>query len=108
MRQYLQDLKNAIRKGDMVLLFLLLATTTYGCIMIASAKNYVGSTRFVVIQVVAAALGVLMYFLVSSVDVTVLSEHRLLLAGFNCFLILLLIPFGVDYSSGNKSWVDIP
>ena len=108
MRQYLQDLKNAIRKGDMVLLFLLLATTTYGCIMIASAKNYVGSTRFVVIQVVAAALGVLMYFLVSSVDVTVLSEHRLLLAGFNCFLILLLIPFGVDYDSGNRSWVDIP
>ncbi len=108
MRQYLQDLKNAIRKGDMVLLFLLLATTTYGCIMIASAKNYVGSTRFVVIQVVAAALGVLMYFLVSSVDVTVLSEYRMLMAGFNCFLILLLIPFGVDYNSGNRSWIDIP
>ena len=108
MRQYLHDLKNAIRKGDMVLLFLLLATTTYGCIMIASAKNYVGSTRFVIIQVVAALLGVLMYFLVSSVDVTILSEHRLLLAGFNCFLILLLIPFGVDYNSGNKSWIDIP
>lgn len=108
MRQYLHDLKNAIRKGDMVLLFLLLATTTYGCIMIASAKNYVGSTRFVVIQVVAAILGVLMYFLVSSVDVTVLSEHRMLLAGFNCFLILMLVPFGVDYNSGNKSWIDIP
>ena len=108
MRQYLQDLKNAIRKGDMVLLFLLLATTTYGCLMIASAKNYVGSTRFVIIQVVAALLGVMMYFLVSSVDVTILSEHRMLLAGFNCFLILLLIPFGVDYDSGNKSWIDIP
>ena len=108
MRQYLQDLKNAIRKGDMVLLFLLLATTTYGCLMIASAKNYVGSTRFVIIQVVAALLGVMMYFLVSSVDVTILSEHRMLLAGFNCFLILLLIPFGVDYESGNRSWIDIP
>ena len=108
MRHYLQDLKNAIRKGDMVLLFLLLATTTYGVIMIASAKNYVGSTRFVVIQIVAALLGIIMYFLVSSVDVTVLSEHRLLLAAFNCFLILLLIPFGVDYDSGNKSWIDIP
>ena len=108
MRQYLQDLKNAIRKGDMVLLFLLLATTTYGCLMIASAKNYVGSTRFVIIQVVAALLGVMMYFLVSSVDVTILSEHRMLLAGFNCFLILLLIPFGVDYNSGNRSWINIP
>ena len=108
MRQYLHDLKTAIRKGDMVLLFLLLATTTYGCIMIASAKNYVGSTRFVIIQVVAAMLGVLMYFIVSSVDVTVLSEHRMLLAVFNTFLILLLVPFGVDYNSGNKSWIDIP
>ena len=108
MRQYLHDLRNAVRKGDMVLLFLLLATTTYGCIMIASAKNYVGSTRFVIIQIVAALLGVVLYFLVSSIDVTVISEHRMLLAGFNCFLILLLIPFGVDYSSGNRSWIDIP
>ena len=108
MRQYLQDLKNAIRKGDMVLLLLLLITTTFGVVMISSAKNYVGSTRFVIIQIVAAALGVVMYFLVSSVDVTVLSEHRMLLAGFNCFLILLLIPFGVDYDSGNRSWLDIP
>ena len=108
MRHYLQDLKKAIRNGDMVLLLLLLITTTYGCIMIASAKNYVGSTRFVIIQIVAALLGVMMYFLVSSVDVTVLSEHRMLLAGFNCFLILLLIPFGVDYDSGNRSWLDIP
>ena len=108
MRQYLQDLKNAIRKGDMVLLFLLLATTTFGCVMIASTKNYVGSTRFVIIQAVAAGLGVLMYFLVSSVDVTVLSEHRMWLAVFNCFLISLLIPFGVDYGSGNESWIDIP
>ena len=108
MRHYLHDLKNAIRKGDMVLLFLLLATTTFGCIMIASAKNYVGSTRFVVIQIVAAGLGVLMYFLVSSVDVTVLSERRMWLAVFNCLLISLLIPFGVDYGSGNKSWVNIP
>ena len=108
MRQYLHDLKNAIRKGDMVLLLLLLITTTFGVVMISSAKNYVGSTRFVIIQIVAAGLGVLMYFLVSSVDVTVLSEHRMWLAAFNCFLILLLIPFGVDYDSGNKSWVDIP
>lgn len=108
MRQYLHDLKNAIRKGDMVLLLLLLITTTFGVVMISSAKNYVGSTRFVIIQIVAAGLGVLMYFLVSSVDVTVLSEHRMWLAAFNCFLILLLIPFGVDYNSGNKSWVDIP
>ena len=108
MRHYLQDLKKAIRNGDMVLLLLLLITTTYGCIMIASAKNYVGSTRFVIIQIVAALLGVIMYFLVSSVDVTVLSEHRIPLAAFNCFLILLLIPFGVDYDSGNRSWIDIP
>ena len=108
MRHYLHDLKNAIRKGDMVLLFLLLVTTTFGCIMIASTKNYVGSTRFVIVQVVAALLGIIMYFLVSSVDVTVLSEHRMLLAIFNCLLISLLIPFGVDYGSGNKSWINLP
>jgi len=108
MRKYLQDFKTAVRNGDMILLLLCLITTTFGVVMIASAKNYVGSTRFVIVQIAAACLGVFMYMIVSSIDVTFLSEHRIILAGFNCFLILLLIPFGVDYNSGNKSWLDIP
>ena len=37
-----------------------------------------------------------------------MSEHRGLLVAFNVFLLLLLIPFGDDHSTGNKSWLTIP
>ena len=46
MRQYLQELKNFFRKGDLVLLLLCLITTTYGVIMISTATNYRGNLRY--------------------------------------------------------------
>ena len=108
MRQYLQELKNFFRKGDLMLLLLCLITTTYGVIMISTATNYRGNLRYIIIQVAAAALGVLMYILVSSFDVDFFSEHRTSLVVFNSFLLLLLIPFGTDLGSGNRSWLDFP
>ena len=108
MRQYFHELKNFFRKGDMVLLLLMLAATTFGVVMIASAKNYAGNLRFIIIQIAAALLGILFYALVSSIDLDFLSEYRLLLVAFNTCLLMLLIPFGVDYGSGNKSWIDLP
>ena len=108
MRQYLQELKNFFRKGDLVLLLLCLITTTYGVIMISTATNYRGNLRYIIIQIAAAALGVMMYILVSSFDVDFFSEHRTSLVVFNSFLLLLLIPFGTDLGSGNRSWLDFP
>ena len=108
MRQYLQELKNFFRKGDLVLLLLCLITTAYGVIMISTATNYRGNLRYIIIQIIAAALGVLMYIMVSSFDVDFFSEHRTALVVFNSFLLLLLIPFGTDLGSGNKSWLDFP
>ncbi len=108
MRQYLHELKNVFRKGDMLLLLLCLITTTFGVIMISSATNHMGNLRFIIIQIAAALLGVVFYLLISSIDVDFLSEHRIWLVGLNCFLLLLLIPFGTDNNTGNWSWLDIP
>lgn len=108
MRQYLHELKNFFRKGDMVLLLLCLITNTFGIIMISSATNHRGNLRYIIIQIAAALLGVLFYMLVSSLDADFLSEHRIAFAAFNTFLLLLLIPFGTDLGSGNKSWLDFP
>ena len=108
MRQYLHELKNVLRKGDMVLLLLCLITNTFGVIMISSATNHRGNLRYIIIQIAAALLGVLCYMLVSSLDADFLSEHRVAFAAFNTFLLLLLIPFGTDLGSGNKSWLDFP
>ena len=108
MGRYFKRLGDSFRKGDMILLLLCLVTTAFGCLIVASTTNYTGSLRQLVVQIVAAFLGVLMYMVTSSVDAEFFSEHRTALVIFNTFLLLLLIPFGEDYNSGNKSWLDIP
>jgi len=108
MRQFLSEFKNFLRKGDLVLLLLCLATTTFGVVMIASTNNYRGNLRYIIIQIAAASLGVLLYMIISSIDADFFAEHRLLIAGFNVFLLLLLVPFGTDLDTGNRSWLDFP
>ena len=108
MRQFLSEFKSFLRKGDLVLLGLCLAITTFGVVMISSTNNYRGSLRYVIIQIAAACIGVLFFMIISSIDVDFFSEHRLLMAGFNVFLLFLLIPFGTDLDTGNRSWLDFP
>jgi len=108
MRRYLFEVKNFFRKGDLILLFLCLLTSAFGCIIISSATNPIGFSRYLTVQIVAICLGVLFYILMSAVDVDSLSEHRSILVGFNTFLLLLLIPFGTGSNLGNRSWLDLP
>ena len=108
MRQFLSEFKSFLRKGDLVLLGLCLAITTFGVVMISSTNNYRGSLRYVIIQIAAASIGVLLFMIISSIDVDFFSEHRLLMAGFNVLLLLMLIPFGTDLDTGNRSWLDFP
>ncbi len=108
MYRFLQELKNFFRKGDMVLLLLCMITTAFGILMVASTNNYRGSLRYIVIQVIAAGLGILLYAMVSAVDSEFFAEHRIALVIFNTFLLALLIPFGTDKDTGNRSWLDIP
>ncbi len=109
MRNFIQEIKNTIRKGDMVLLMLCLATSAFGCLFLASATNapkFGSSTRYIVVQLAATALGVVCYLLVSSVNLDFLSEHRGALTVFNIGLLLMLLPFGTDHKTGNRSWLE--
>ena len=108
MGRYFRKFANAFRKGDLVLLFMCLALNIFGILMIASTTNQMGPVRYLIIQSVAACLGIFMYVLVSSIDTEFMSEHRYWLVVFNCFLLAMLIPFGTDNGTGNKSWLDIP
>ena len=108
MRKYFREFLDFFRKGDMVLLALCLLTTIVGVVIVSSATDYMNSTRFVIIQLVAAALGVFLFAAISSIDLDIIMEYRLFLVVFNCVFLLMLIPFGVDHNSGNKSWLDIP
>ncbi len=108
MRRFIQEIREFFRKGDMVLLLLCLAATAVGYLAIASATNHTGNLRYIVIQVGATVIGVLLYAIVSSIDADFFAEHRIALVVFNTLLLLMLIPFGTDNNSGNRSWLDIP
>ena len=108
MRQFFSELRNFFRRGDMVLLFLCVGTSAFGCLMIASATNYLGFVRYVAVQIFAILAGVVMYALVSSFDVRILTERRGWLVLFNTILLVLLLsPFGLEIN-GNRSWLSFP
>ncbi len=111
MRHYIEELKDFFKKGDMVLLVLCLVVAGFGVICIASAtsaEKFGGNFKYIAIQIISVGLGVLMYALVSSIDLDYLSEHRGMMVAFNIFLLLLLIPFGTDNNTGNRSWLHFP
>lgn len=107
MRRFIQELQRFFRKADMVLLILCLIASGFSILIVASATNSDGNARYIIVQSGATLIGVVLYAVVSSLDLEFLAEHRVALAAFSCFLLLLLIPFGVT-NGGNRSWLDLP
>ena len=111
MLRFKEELKEFFKKGDMFLLVLCLITAGFGVIIIASATSadkFEGNLRYIIIQLVAIFLGTIIYAMISSIDMDFLQENRNLMVAFNIFLLLMLIPFGTDNNTGNRSWLDFP
>ena len=107
MKQRLRQLRAAVLKGDWVLLLLCVVTTAFGCLVVASATNYLDSFRYIGMQILAAVIGIMLFALISTVDAEFWMEHRLSLVIFNVFILFLLVPFGEEIG-GNRSWVKLP
>ena len=108
MRKYIRKFLEVFQRGDLILLALCLLTTIVGVVIVSSVTAHHETPRYVTIQLIAAALGVLLFVLISAIDLDLIMEYRLFLVIFNCVFLMLLIPFGVDYNSGNRSWLDLP
>ena len=107
MRKFFQEFLDFFRKGDMILLGLCIATTLYGVVILSSVTADARAIRFVVIQLVAAILGIFLYAVISSIDLDLIMEYRMPLVIFNVCFLLLLLPFGVEHG-GNRSWLKFP
>ena len=95
----------------MVLLLLCLVTSALGIVCIASATSaakFEGNSRYIILQIAATLMGVVLFAVMSSIDLETMSEYRNLLVAFNICLLMMLVPFGTDNGSGNRSWLDIP
>lgn len=111
MHRFIEELKDFWKKGDIVLLMLCLIVSGFGLVCVTSATSaakFGSNVRYIVIQLLAIGLGVLIYAVISSIDLDVMSEYRGLLVAFNIGLLLMLIPFGTDNNTGNRSWLDLP
>jgi rod shape determining protein RodA len=100
--------KKFFYRTDWILLALCLAASVFGIIMVASASNYHGASSYVSKQVLSLALGLILYVVISFVDMEILGEHQLLLVIIAAIFLGLLYPFGVAGTSGNKSWLSVP
>ena len=109
-------LRDSIRsfwqQGDRMLLTLCLLASGYGLVLIFSATRYMNEadgTRCMIVQTVAILLGIVIYMLMSSVDIELFVEKswKWLLA-FNVIInALVRTPLGIEVN-GNRSWLHIP
>ncbi len=101
-------LGDIVRQADPVLLVLCCAATGYGLLMITSATRFLDTYRHVIVQGVAALIGVVLYFLASMVDISELVKKWKWILLFNVgFILLLKTPLGLEVN-GNRAWLDIP
>ncbi len=104
------SIREFFRKGDLLLLSLCLTASGYGLVLIYSATRYLETNRYVLIQAAAICLGVVVYILLSSVDIELFTEKswKWMLA-FNVGVNgLSAHPPGVWRRGGNRSWLHFP
>ena len=101
----LQRLGSFFRKGDILLLLLCVAASIFGVVMVSSAAAHFGTSRFVLVQLAAIVLGVVLYILMTLFDVEILAGQTTLLLLFNLLFISTLFIWGVEGNTGNRSWL---
>lgn len=105
MLKFLQAAGRFFKKADMILLSLCVAASLFGAVMVDSATSYAGGNRFILIQLLAIALGVVIYVVLTLIDIEILVGHSELLVLFNTAFILSLLVWGVEGLTGNRSWL---
>ena len=103
-----------LEQGDRLLLALCLAASGFGLVLIFSATRYMENSagiRCMLVQTAAILLGVLVYILMSSLDIELITEKswKLLLAFGVGINLLLFTPLGFGAEeTGNNNWLRIP
>ena len=107
---YIKDtLRTFFRKGDALLLTLCLIASAFGLVLIYSATRYDQDLHLDFIkQIFFICLGIVAYFICTFIDIELIIEKSWkFLLFFSFALLFLIIPFGVEGDTGNKSWIYI-
>lgn len=93
------------KKGDMILLALCAVASVFGIVMIYAATYVEGNTRMIVIQTASLFAGMLVYLGMTALDIDILAGQRTILFLFNAIFIAMLLVWGIEGSTGNRSWL---
>ena len=110
MLRRIRDLfSDVARQADLVLLALCSATSLFGILMIYSATRYMHTSRLVLVQAASLVIGVVLYLLMSQIDLNELVKYWkwIFLQGFG-FVLLLATPLGIEGGTGNRAWLEFP
>ncbi|MCC8357155.1 MAG: FtsW/RodA/SpoVE family cell cycle protein, partial [Oscillospiraceae bacterium] len=105
MKLKLSDVRDFLKRADMLLFTLCLAASILGIVVISSATSSWGSASYVSVQVFALLIGIVLYFIFTVIDIDIISDQWPLLLVVEVGLLLLLIPFGIAGDTGNKGWI---
>lgn len=106
MSGFLRSTKNFFRQIDLKLLSVALAASVFGIILIASATQSMGSSSFIKVQLVATVVGILLYLMLSWLDLDSVSSWWKYVYIANILLICSLIFFGTgSEETGNRAWI---
>ncbi len=104
------DLFNdVLHQTDLLLLALCGGASLFGILMITSATRYMHTNRYALVQAAAVVIGVVLYLVVSQIDLNELSKYWkwIFLVGV-VFILLLATPLGIAGDTGNKAWLEFP
>ena len=93
------------KKGDMILLALCAVASVFGIVMIYAATYVEGNTRMIVIQTASLFAGIVVYLGMTALDIDILAGQRTILFLFNATFIAMLLVWGIEGSTGNRSWL---
>ena len=90
----------------MLLLVLCIICAIFGLVVIHSATlTYKNPNKFMFVQTISLIIGIGAFVLLTIMDTELMAEKWIYLCAFNVLFLMLLVPFGVDDGTGNKSWL---
>ena len=79
--------------------------SVFGIVMIYAATYVEGNTRMIVIQTASLFAGIVVYLGMTALDIDILAGQRTILFLFNAIFIAMLLVWGIEGSTGNRSWL---
>lgn len=105
MSELWQEFKRFFKQADILLLILCCMASLYGVLLISSATKSYGAGSYVAVQLASIALGIGVFVILSLIDLEIITRQWKWLILFNIVFLLLLLLFGVEGDTGNRSWI---